>query len=176
MSKRAKFNKTLLFWKEKIPNWLETLCIKWYLWEILFYLHRERLRAFTIQDLSYDCKKNDEYRQKGKNCMKKFARKRCPSQLTLSCSLKTLKILHWVSLMWKKCESNDAHYWNTVKRKKTYKKEGKYAKITNFFMKTGCTMQKDRLRKTKPLWTANCISLDKGRDLSLEMLSYKITS
>ena len=31
---------------------------------------------------------------KGKNCTQKFARKRCPSQLTLSCSLKTLKIFN----------------------------------------------------------------------------------
>ena len=72
--RRQKFIETLLFFKKKVlnSNWLETLRIKWNLWESRLYLNRERLRPFNIQDMSYDFKKNDKYRQ---NLHKKLCKK-----------------------------------------------------------------------------------------------------
>ena len=66
-----KFVKTLLFLKKEInSNWLETLRIKWNLWESLLYLNGELLRTFIIQEMSYDHKRTTNT---GKN--EKFARK-----------------------------------------------------------------------------------------------------
>ena len=45
------------------------------------YLNREQLRTFIIQDMSHDYKKNANIGKEKKNCTKKFARKRCSSQL-----------------------------------------------------------------------------------------------
>ena len=62
------------------------------------------------------------------------------------------------------------------KENKNLQKKGRLCKNHECIMKTGCTKQKDLLRKIKPLWRANCISIDKWLDLSLEMLNYKLTS
>ena len=48
------------------------------------------------------------------------------------------------------------------KENKNLQKRSKYLKIRKIgFMKTGYSKQKDRLRKIKPFWRANCISIDK---------------
>ena len=44
-----------------------------------------------------------------------------------------------------------------------------------YFIKTGCTKNKDQLRTLKPLYRANFCSIDKRSDLTIEMLSYKLT-
>ena len=61
--KRQKFTKTLLFKKVLNSNWYETLRIKWFHWESLLLLKRERLRPFIIPDTSSNWKKNDKYRK-----------------------------------------------------------------------------------------------------------------
>ena len=62
------------------------------------------------------------------------------------------------------------------KENRKLQKSGKYAKITKIgFKKTGCSQKKNHLRKIKPLWRANCISLDKSCELYIEMLSYNLT-
>ena len=63
---RSLLKHCFIFKKELNSNWLETLRIKWIHWESLLYFNRERLRPFIIQDMSYDDKKNDKYRQKRK--------------------------------------------------------------------------------------------------------------
>ena len=103
-----------------------------------------------------------------KYCTKKFARKRCPSQLILSCSLKTLKIFDCVLLKRKKVKIIELLWEENKSLQK--------GASMQFFLKTVCTEQKDHLRKIKPLWRANCIWLDNQRDLFSEMLSYKLTS
>ena len=42
-------------------------------------------------------------------------------------------------------------------------------------MKTGCTKSKEHFKKMKLLFRKNCSSIYKGCDLSIEMLSYKLT-
>ena len=42
-------------------------------------------------------------------------------------------------------------------------------------MKTVCSLNKDNFRKMKTLYRAGCSSIDKGCDLSIEMLIYKLT-
>ena len=45
-------------------------------------------------------------------------------------------------------KSNDAHYYDTVKREQKPTKKGKNAKIRKIgFMKTGCSKMKDNLRE-----------------------------
>ena len=54
---------------------------------------------FIIQDLSYDYKKNDKYRQKRKICTKNYARKRCPpNQLNIKLITKNNKNVRLIFL------------------------------------------------------------------------------
>ena len=78
-----------------------------------------------------------------------FKVKKCVNQLTPI-----------IEILWK--ENKNLRKWWICKNHK-------------YFMKTGFTKQKDHLRKIKPLGKEKCISIDKWRDLSLEMLSYKLT-
>ena len=72
------------------------------------YIHLEQLKPFIIQDIYYNYKKNDKYRQKVKICTKKLARKRCPSQLNIKLFTKNIK--NHFFFKWLNCESDDAHY------------------------------------------------------------------
>ena len=72
-------------------------------------------------------------------------------------------------------DQKTARYCDTVKRKQKPTKMGEYAKNHENVMKTVCSKNRDKFRKLKPLAGTNCSSLDKGCDLSIEMLSYKLT-
>ena len=178
-AKGARLIKTLLFLKKQKLNWnwLETLRIKWNHWESLLCLIRERLRPFIIQDMSYDYKKNDKYRQKTKKMHDKLCTKTMsPIMQILGWSPKTIKIFVCIFASENICKSCDAHFCDTLKRKQKPTKVGKYTKITKIgFMKTGCSKNKDHLRKKKPLLRANCVLIDKWRDLYIEMFSYNLT-
>ena len=81
--------------------------------------------------MSYNYKKNAKYRQKVEYRTKKSARNNfleydVPTNQTLSCSLKTIKIFDCVFSSNNIWELNDAHYCDTVKR---YQKPTKRAKI-----------------------------------------------
>ena len=104
-------------------NWSEILRIKWNHWESLLNLNREWLRPFIIQDMSYDYKKNDKYRQKQKICAKNYARKRCPpNQLNIKLITKNNKNLRLHFL-----QVTTIVVW---KENKNLQKWGKYTKIT----------------------------------------------
>ena len=68
--KRQKFIKTLFFLKKNNFELIRNITHKMKSLKNLLYLNRDRLRLFIIQDMSYDYKKNDKYRQKQKICTK----------------------------------------------------------------------------------------------------------
>ena len=152
-------------------NWLERLHIKWNHWESLLYLNRERLRPFIIQYMSYDYKNNGKYRTKLKICI-------CPpNQLNMKLINKNIKDL---------CEDcfQVPKFVNQMtpiilllwKENKNLQKKSNMQKLRKLvFMKTGFSKKKDHSRKIKPLWRANCFSIDKWCDLYKEMLSYNLT-
>ena len=135
MSKRGKVYQNIAFLKKELnSNWLETLGIKWNRWEGILHLNTEWLRPFIIQDMSYDCKKNDKYRQKLKICTKNYAQKRCPpNQLNIKLITKNnenlrlhfLKVTKFVNQM----TPIIVMLW---KENRNLQKRGKYAKITKF--------------------------------------------
>ena len=84
------------------------------------------MRPLIIQDMSYDYKKNNKYRQKRKICAKNYARKRCPpNQLNIKLITKNNKKSSFEFFAGdNNCKSNDAHYCDTVKRKQKPTKMG----------------------------------------------------
>ena len=74
------------------------------------------LRESFIAPKGYVIRQQKE-QQYGKICTKKHARKRCPSQLNIKLITKNIKNLQ-LHFSWNKMfKSNNAHYFDTVKRK-----------------------------------------------------------
>ena len=177
--KKEKFIKTLLFLRRELnSNWLETLRIKWNNWESLLYLNRERLRPFIIQDMSYDYKKNDKYRQKLNFCTKNYARKRCPpNQLNINVITKNnenlrldcLKVTTFVNQMRSIIVILRKENRNLQKRAKMQKSR----KLV--LWKQVVRRKNNNLRKLKTFWRANCVLIDKWCELYKETLSYNLT-
>ena len=126
-------------------NWLETLLAKWNHWESLLYLNRERLRPFIIQDMPYDYKKNDKYRQKQKICTKNYTRKRCPPN-QLKIRLITINKKNFICIFASDsiCKSNDAHFCDTVKRKQKPTKKRQNCKNHNNWFYENWLFQEER--------------------------------
>ena len=124
--------------------------------------------------MSYDCKKNDKHRQ---NLHKNYARKRCPpNQLNIKVITKNNKNIRLHFLQVTKFVSQKTLIIVILsKENKSLQKRGKFLKITKTgFLKTGCSKNKDHLRKIKPLWRANCISKNKWCELYIDKLSYNL--
>ena len=62
MSKKAKYNKTMLFFKTINSKLTKNIMHQ------VKSLGKFQQRSFITQDVSYDYKKNDKYRRKGKHC------------------------------------------------------------------------------------------------------------
>ena len=123
--------KHCFFKKELSSNWLETLRIKWNNWESFLYLNRGRLSPLIIQDMPYNYKKNDKYRQKRKICTKTMSPNKLNIKLTTK-NNKNLRLLFFASD--NICKSNYAHYCDTVKRKQKPTKKGQiYKNHWNWF-------------------------------------------
>ena len=152
-------------------NWLETLRIKLNPWESFLYLNREQLRAFFIQDMSYN------HKQK-RRIQAKFARKRCPpNQLNTKVYTENNKKSSFAIFLGNNiCKSNDPHYCNTVKRKQKPTKNRQICKIQeNWFYENWLFQEERPFEEKKPLWRANCISKNKWCELFIENLSNNLT-
>ena len=141
--KRQKFIGILLFIKKVLnSNLLETLRIEGNHWESLLYPYRERLRPFIIQDMSYDYKKNEKYRQnlQEKSCTKTMS----PQSLNIKVITKNNKSLrlHFLQVTTFVIQMKPiiVILWKETKH---LQKRGNFAKITKFgVMKTGFSKKK----------------------------------
>ena len=117
MSKRAKFFLwNIVFWKELMLKWLDTLCIKWNYWEILFTsieIKRVIESLFRICHTTARKTTNTE-KMKNKLCTKKFAEKRCPSQINIKLFTINIKTFECVFF---KCSEDKC--FNVIVWKKT---------------------------------------------------------
>ena len=168
---------TIAFCKKVLnSNWLETLRIKWNHWESLFYLNRERLRPFIIQDMSYDYKKNDKHRQilHEKLCTKAMSP---PINSILRWSLKKIKILVCIFcrttivsqmtpiivIVWKENK-------NLLKRRQIWKNHENWFYENWFFQEERPFEENKTVMKSKFYF-----SKVKWCELYIEMLSYNLT-